>query len=130
MKANYPIITLGVLIIVFAMLGVSSSNYLFVFLLYGSALIISGVYYKTNNIFFWLAFILTSPLIILGCIQFVKRLFYLIVYNGESLNGMGSPLGFLLGFVIELLFLITPILFICITLYRDFKKIRVNNFKI
>jgi len=118
---NYTMILLSVIIVLIAVLLLKKSQLLIPVIVYGVVLLVSGMYYKTDRIFFWSGIVLTTPLAVLFYFQFLRRLFYLICYGGESANGMGSPLLFLVHFIYELPFTII-VSSLCWGFYKDHKS--------
>lgn len=120
-ERNNVIMFLGIILFFLSMVLFIKHSWFIPLTIYASILILSGLYYRANKYFLWIAIITVLPFAILVYFQFLKRLFYLILYGGEQANGIGSPLLFLLNFLYELPFTVL-VSFICFGIYKDLKN--------
>ncbi len=122
------IIVLGIITIFISLLFQKSAHLFISIMIYGIILFILGFYYYTNKYFFWATVISLMPWVSLIYFQFLKRLYYLVDYAGERSNGMGSPVLFLIGMLVELPFLI-GITYTFYNIYKDISKYGLHKYK-
>ncbi|KJD35076.1 hypothetical protein PW52_12020 [Tamlana sedimentorum] len=128
MSKNFSVISIGILIGIISVIIFRNPDYLFVGLIYSALILISGIYYHTNKVFYWLSFICIIPLALLFYFQLVNRLLFLLKYVLNIKNAPASPLAFPYGIFLELPFL-TLISFYLYNFYSQFrnKKARLQT---
>lgn len=128
MSKNFSVILIGILIGITSVIIFKNPDYLFVGLIYSAVILISGIYYHANKVFYWLSFICIIPLALLFYFQLVNRLLFLLKYVLNIKNAPASPLAFLYGIFLELPFL-TLISYYLYNFYSHFrnKKARLQT---
>jgi hypothetical protein len=121
MASKYSLFA-AILLALFGLLCIGGSWWLAgVFLGYAALWGVSAVFYIKNYRWaYYACIVFTAPWLILFCTQFFRRIYYLVVYGGELPDGTGSPMAFIVGFVLELPFTLGLII-LTIKLIKDWK---------
>jgi hypothetical protein len=91
--------------------------------LYGFMWLVSGLKYQVGKPSYWFSVGLTVPWASVFFIRFGGRIFYWFAYGGDSPDGIGSPLAFLIGWAFEMPAVIGMAL-LCYMLIYDYMALK------